>query len=111
MDITNSSESRVNAGIELLRNGHTISFEGVNFHLTLSISTFSDYVHLENVTEAEAKEEIKRSKLVGAKLAEINEAFSEIWNKSKHEYCFGYDYGMGGIEVAQEINNLFKWKK
>ncbi len=114
MDITNSSESRVEAGVKILTEGHSISFEGVSFHLNkkiLSVTSFSDYDHIENVTEAEAKEKMDRSKAVAEHLAELSPLFSKVWKKSKHEYYFGYDYGKGGIGLAQRIENQFEWKK
>ena len=113
MDITNSSESRVEAGVKILTEGHSISFEGVSFHLDkkiLSVTSFSDYDHIENITETEAKEKIERSKAVAEHLAELSASFSKVWKKSKHVYYFGYDCGNSGVNLAQEIENKFEWK-
>jgi hypothetical protein len=63
------------------------------------------------VTPDEAKKQVSRSKLVSEDLAERSKVFAEIWSHDKKAFLFCYDYGNGGIEVAEEVNGQLIWKK
>ena len=105
-------------GIEDLRQGKGLTYESVHFWRDITtqpsilhISSYSEYVHLENVTPDEAKKKIARSKEVAADLAERNTHFAEMWNQDEKAFHFCYDYGKGGVEVAEELDGRLKWKK
>lgn len=118
MDITDTSPLRMAAGVDDLRQGKGLTYEAVHFWQdittqpsVLHISSYSEYIHLENVTPDEAKRQIGRSKAVAADLAEKNAQFRELWLRDKKAFHFCYDYGKGGVEVAEEVDGQLKWKK
>jgi hypothetical protein len=118
MDITDRSPTHVAIAIEELQQGECFTYESIRFSRdtstqppTLNVSSYSGYDHLENVTPEEAREKIARSKEVAADLALKNAQFSEIWKNDKKEFHFCYDYGMGAIGIAEEINGILKWNK
>ena len=109
---------RIAIGIDNLRQGQGITYESVHFWRDITtqpsilhISSYSEYIHLENVTPVEGKEKIDRSRQVAEELANKNDLFAKMWKHDKKVFHFCYDYGNGGIEVAEEINGQLKWKK
>lgn len=118
MMTVDSSPEQIETGIACLSEGRSFAFEGVVFFVDraapskrLNIDSYSNFIHLDNVTQDEAKEKIERSKKVGLHLAESFPAFSEIWATLPHKYGFCYDYGTGAVLVASEIDGDFTWLK
>lgn len=98
--------------------GDSIVYSDVGFRLdsrsrpdVLHVSIETDSIHQENVTPDEAKRLIARSKEVGNALAAQERQFADVWNTSQKVYAVIYNYGMGGIEMASEVNGDFKWKQ
>jgi hypothetical protein len=117
MDITDTTPMRMAAGIDDLCQGKGLIYESVHFWretttqpAVLHVTSYSEYIHLENVTPTEAAKQIARSREVAADLAKKNSQFAEMWEKDRKSFHFCYDYGMGGVEVAEEIDGQMKWK-
>jgi hypothetical protein len=113
-----SSDSDIAAGVTWLLEGKTFPFEGVVFSIDhsrhsplLDVDSYSEFLRLENVHEAEAHEKIARSKQVGERLSLRFPAFSDIWRTYRKVYNFCYDYGTGAVVVASEDDGRFIWHK
>ena len=109
MMTADSPSQNIEAGIGWLKEGKTFPFEGIVFFLdrsssnpVLNVDSYSSCIHLENIQEGEAKEEIARSKEVGNYLAESFPGFAEVWNSMTRRFGFCYDYGTGAVLVASE---------
>jgi len=118
MDITDSPNLRMEAGVDHLKSGGSLSYHNVVFYLDnqmpqieLSISSYSDSIHLENVQPTEAKEKIERSKIIAEDLAAKSPAFKSLWQKSVKRYNFCFDYGKGAILLAEEFEGQLDWKQ
>jgi hypothetical protein len=118
MDITDTSPLRMAAGIDDLYQGKGVTYESVHFWRdittrppVLHVSSYSEYIHLETVTPGEAEKQIDRSKAVATDLADKNARFRELWLRDKKAFHFCYDYGKGGVEVAEEVDGQLEWKK
>jgi hypothetical protein len=117
MDITDTSPQRMALALERFKAGHPVVYADVGFRLDLksspmvlnvSIETVS--IHTENVTPDEAKRLIARSKEVGDSLATQEPQFADLWNTARKVYSVIYNYGMGGILMAEEVNGDFRWR-
>jgi hypothetical protein len=112
MDITETSESRFNLGIERFLAGEILSYNGVVFYSngeqSLHIFSYSDWAP-EQAPESHAKEKIARAKAVLEHLMEFSESFRKVAERLPHEHYFCYDYGMGAITLAKEVNAKFQW--
>lgn len=102
--------------LDRFREGHAITCADVGFRIDLKsvpkvlrvcVETVS--IHMENVTPAEAKQLIARSKDVGDTLAADEPLFAEVWSTYPKVFSVSYNYGMGGIEMATEVVGDFKW--
>ena len=105
-------------GLERFLEGDPVTYEDVMFWrnlkacpLELHISNTTTSVHLEIVTPDEAKQLITRSKLVGEAFAAKNPSFAAVWQTDKRIFHVAYDYGMGAVGVAEEVDNEFRWKR
>jgi hypothetical protein len=118
MDIADRPQSEFHGWIEDLFHGRSICYNGVTFRLDgtktppeIVVVSFSDYLRSENVHEREAKEKIKRSKGVAEDLADRSDAFRSVWQEAVKQFGFCYDYGAGGVLVAEESAGKFVWHK
>jgi hypothetical protein len=112
LEITDAPEDRFNLGVERFLAGETVAYQGIVFYKdgsrALKIDSFSAW-EPERSTEAHAHEGISKSKAVLQDLAFRNEAFRAIAERLPHEYAFCYDYGMGSVALAMEIEGEFHW--
>lgn len=112
MDITDTSEPRFNLGIERFLAGESVTYNGVAFYnnneQSLQIYSYSDWAP-ERTTESHAKEKIARAKAVLEQLTNQSETFRKVAVHLPHEHYFCYDYGMGAIALAKEVNAQYQW--
>lgn len=116
MDITDSSDTRTSAGIDLFLEGGGVVYHGVTFSRSsqgggerVVVSSFSDY-EPDRATQDMARQKIRRSELVGDDLAEKQARFREIWDSAERIFHFCWDYGMGAICIATERDGTLEWK-
>jgi hypothetical protein len=112
MDITDTTQRGFEVGIELFVEGHPVAYNGVLFskdgERALCINSYSNWA-VENTTADMAKAKIARAKKVLAQLESKSQAFKKIAARLPHEHYFCYDYGMGALVLAREVNNEFTW--
>ncbi len=115
MDITDATQNRIDVGIDLLLEGHSVIYHEVVFHIDqskkpreLAINSYSDY-EPNRVTEKMATEKIERSKHVGEALAEKSSDFRTLWETLPHVYAFCWDYGMGAVAIVEQRNENMRW--
>jgi hypothetical protein len=112
MDITDTTQQRFEAGIELFVAGQSVVYNGVVFRKdgerALHINSHSNWA-IENTTADMAKAKIARAKEVLAELESKSQTFKRIAARLPHEHYFCYDYGMGSVVLAKEVNNEFTW--
>ena len=112
MDITDTSASRFNIGIERFLAGESLTYNGVDFYKnsgqSLKTYSYSDWTP-ERTTESHAKENIARAKAVLEHLMKQSEHFRKVAELLPHEHYFCYNYGMGSIALAKEVNAQYQW--
>jgi cytosine/adenosine deaminase-related metal-dependent hydrolase len=112
MDITDTTQRRFEVGIELFVEGQPVAYNSVLFskdgERALHIHCHSDW-DIENTTAYMAKAKIARAKEVLAELESKGQAFKRTSAGLPHRYYFCYDYGMGSVALAQEVNNALTW--
>ena len=101
----------------ILSEGHSISYHGVVFSLAeiegvnhLSICSYSDY-QPDRATEKMARSKINRAKDVAYYLATMSKSFKKILEGSPHRHSFCWDYGMGAVSLADELDGKIVWHK
>ena len=114
MDITEGSEQRRQLGLQQFLAGDSLAFDGVTFwndrNQFLVVSSFSEFVHPEGSSPAEAAAKIARSKDVLAKLSAMYPEFSQIAASMPHKYEFCHDYGKGAIMLAFLKGDKLVWE-
>ena len=114
MEIADASGPRFELAVELFLGGHSLAYEGVALWKdpagVLIVSSYSDCVHVENASVAEAEEKIARSKEVVKFLCSKSPELSAIAQALPHRYEFCYDYGTGAVRLAWEEAGAIKWR-
>lgn len=111
MDVTDASDDRLKAGVELLLDGHPLVCDGVVIardNGVLSIRSFSAGTP-EFATPQQAAASIARSKQVLTSLTERSEVLRKLAAGRPHEFLFCHDYGMGAIVLAKEVAGRLQW--
>ena len=111
VDITGSSSERLEFGVDSFIARHPITYRGVVFQMSsgaLRVDSYSEW-EPSRTTEAHAREQIARSKLVLANLAEKSSAFQNAIAPLRPQYMFCQDYGHGADVLAREIDGRFEW--
>jgi len=114
MKVDDLNTNRFISALELFEEGHSFLYRQTSFYIEenlLYINYYSEYNHLENITEDIAKDGIKKSKIICEEIKNFSNKFHQlIKNKDIiYEYC--YDYHTGAVAVAKERNNKFEWLK
>lgn len=114
MDITDTSPQRRQLGIERFVSGEeSLVYEEVVFWRepegSLIVASYSEFVHLENVTPEEAARKIERSKRVMKQLREESPEFDTAVSRLNHKFEFCFDYGKGAVKVAALEGGALRW--
>jgi hypothetical protein len=116
MDITDASKTRRALAIECFCNhGEAFSYYGVTFYVDklapkpmLVVASWSEWLP-ENTKPDMAREKIERSKAVLEELINQEIDFAICVADKPRILEFLYDYGTGGLLLAQEEDGNFKW--
>ncbi len=114
MNITDASPQRRRLGIERFVAGEeSLTYEGVVFwrepEAFLVVASYSDFIHLENVTAEEAARKIERSKQVLERLKAESPEFGTAVSGLNHKFEFCFDYGTGAVKMAALEDGALKW--
>lgn len=114
MNITDAPPQRRRLGIERFASGEEgLAYEGVVFRKepegSLVVASYSELIHLENVTPEEAARKIERSKQILEQLKAESPEFGRAVSGLNHKFRFCFDYGTGAVKVATLENGALKW--
>lgn len=103
---------RIKNAIILLTEGHPfnvgdLTFNSKDKHFFVTGWTICN--ELQNLTKGQALIELNEIKELFYKMLVISPELSMYIKNRLVEYCLGYDYGMGGIEICREIDGQIKW--
>jgi hypothetical protein len=111
-EILELSGKRLELAIELLKSGNGISFHNVGIQLlknNIALIFIPSQWQAINLTEKFAIEEINNAKSIINEILSTQNKLSEVLQGRKLKYVLYEDYGMGGIDICEEINGTFKW--
>jgi hypothetical protein len=104
---------RLKTAIILLTDGHSFKVGDLTFssnysnHLLITGWTLSN--GLENVTKEKALTELNEIKELFKQMLAVSPELADFIKNREIEYCLGYEYGMGGLEICNETNGKIKW--
>jgi len=104
---------RIKSAIVLLTDGHpfkvgdlTFSSRGKN---QFSVTGWTIKSDLKNITKKTAVKELTETKELFRKMISVSSELADFIKNRQIEYCLGFDYGMGGLEICSETNGQIKW--
>lgn len=104
---------RIKSAVVLLKDGHifkvgelTFSSRGEN---QFSVTGWTIKNDLKNITKETALTELAETKELFGKMISASSELADFISNRQIEYCLGYDYGMGGLEICSETNGQIKW--
>jgi hypothetical protein len=113
MDITNTTEKRLEIAFELFSEGKPIIYNDIILRKnqkSLIIDTYSNYIDITKISPEMAKAGIDNSKIIFAELIKNYSAFHKLTKDLNIEYNYCCDdYGKAGILMAKEADGKFIW--
>jgi succinate dehydrogenase/fumarate reductase flavoprotein subunit len=104
---------RIKNAIVLLADGHTFKVGDLTFGCQnknhFSVTGWTVKNDLKNITKETALTELSETKELFIKMISFSPELAEFLNGREIEYCLGFDYGMGGLEICTETNGQLKW--
>ncbi len=64
---------------------------------------------LQSLTKQRALTELYETKDIFIKMLNISSELVEFIKGKQVNYCLGYDYGMGGVEICRETDGQLQW--
>lgn len=111
MRINEQEGDRFELALEQFENGEFIVFRGTGFGLRkteLEIRAPIEWTP-ENVDHNKAEQVISRASDLLNILKDASKTFNSLVAKLPVRIVVLYDYGMGGIEIAESLNGEFSW--
>jgi len=111
MRIDEAEGARFQLALEQFKNGEFFVFRGTGFGLRkteLEIRAPIDWSP-ENVDRNKAEQIISKATELLNALKDTSEAFNKLVANLPVHIVVLYDYGMGGLEIAESLNGEFSW--
>jgi hypothetical protein len=104
---------RIKNAIVLLQNGHHFKVGDLTFRCKerkhISVTGWTVCNELKNLSKDKALTELNETKDLFNKMIASSQELADFIKNRQVEYSLGYDYGMGGLEICNEINGQIKW--
>ena len=105
---------RIKNAIVLLTAGHSFKVGDLTFgakdNSHFSVTGWTLCNELQNLTKHRALTELDEVKVLFKKMLSVSPELIDFLKNREVEYCLGYDYGMGGLEICSETDEQIKWK-
>lgn len=105
--------NRIKSAIILLTDGHAFNVGDLTFSSRgknqFSVTGWTIKNDLKNITKETALKELAETKELFRKMIAASSELADFIKNRQIEYCLGYDYGMGGLEICSETNGQIKW--
>jgi ribulose bisphosphate carboxylase small subunit len=109
----NELKHRIENAIVLLTDGHPFKVGDLTFwakdNSHFSVTGWTICNDLKNLTRQKALDEMNETKSLFKKMTSISPELTDFIKDRKVQYCLGYDYGMGGLEICSEIDGQIQW--
>lgn len=107
-------QHRIKSAIILLADDHPIKVGDLTFgskdEKHFSVTGWTIKNDLANVTKQSALNELTEIKILFAKMTIASIELADFIKGKQIEYCLGYDYGMGAIEICKETDGNLIWE-
>ncbi|PIQ31955.1 MAG: hypothetical protein COW63_07555 [Bacteroidetes bacterium CG18_big_fil_WC_8_21_14_2_50_41_14] len=104
---------RIKNAIVLLTDGHPFRVGDLTFSCRdnnqFSVTGWTIKNDLKNISKTTALNELTETKELFNKMTIASQELADFIIGRQVEYHLGYDYGMGGVEICNEINGQLKW--
>ena len=104
---------RIKNAIVLLQDGHPFKVGYLTFGCKdskhFSVTGWTVCNELKNLSKDKALTELNQTKDLFNKMIASSQELSNFIKNRQVEYSLGYDYGMGGLEICNEIYGQIKW--
>lgn len=106
-------KDRIKNAIILLTDEHSIKVGDLTFGAKdkkhFSVTGWTLCNDLQDLTKQKALTELQETKDLFKKMINYSSELSDFTKDRKIEYCLAYDYGMGGLEICNEVQGKLKW--
>lgn len=104
---------RIKNAIALLKDGQSFKVGDLTFGSKdskhFSVTGWTVCNDLKNLTKQKALTELNETKDLFNKMLAVSPELSDFIKYRQVEYSLGYDYGMGGLGICNEIGGQIKW--
>ncbi len=108
MEVSEINTRRFDVALELLREGKSFTFDGVNFWIvpdgSLNVRVYSSW-QMSNITEQNALSDFERVKSVCAYLVRESSAFASVVKGRPQSLSLVYDCGNSSVEVGRLVGD------
>ncbi|QES88282.1 hypothetical protein [Rhizosphaericola mali] len=109
----NELKYRIKNAIVLLTDGHSFKVGDLTFgakdNSHFSVTGWTRCNEFQYLTKNRALTELDEIKDLFHKMISVSSELTDFVKSRKIEYCFSYDYGMGGFEICSETDGQIKW--
>lgn len=99
--------------VHLLADDHPYSVCGLIFRTIgktdIQVTGCTVKTDLNTITRNSSTEELRDIKKEFAQMLKISPAFKDYMKYKGINYCLIYDYGMGSIDLCEEVNGVITW--
>ena len=108
MEVSEINTRRFDVALELLREGKSFTFDGVNFWIaldgSLNVRVYSSW-QISNITEQNALSDFERAKSVYAYLVRESSAFASLVESRPQNFSLLHDSGNSTDEVGRLVGD------
>ena len=112
MNVDSIDDLRFSVAIELLREGHSMTFRGIDFWIDRETEILQIRILIESanrLTDEKAGELLRSGIDVFEYLKANSSTFSAIVENLMPRCSFVFDYGSGSVEVGYFLNGALTW--
>jgi|KBSSwiStaDraftv2_1062776.scaffolds.fasta_scaffold786666_2 hypothetical protein len=114
MDVSELNTPKFNIALELMHDGKSLAFDGIDFWIdpsgVLRVSVNSSW-QIANITDETALNDLERANNVLSYLNRESSEFAQLTRDHPPSFCLSSDYGTGVIELARIVDGKLVWGK
>lgn len=109
-----STKNRISEAVAVLEEGGTMKIGDVRLGVfgdnELTVTGWTRYLSLENLTRAKALSELSEIKAIFAEMLDASTELRAFSKKKEVGYYLGQEYGQGAVGICNEISGRLTWE-
>lgn len=107
-----TEKNRIMAALEFLKDNQGFKVGGLYLspreNIILVVGQ-TNYNEVDNLNKRIASKELENVKAEFSEYRNLVKEFNDYFADKEIKFCLAYDYGMGGIELFNELNGKINW--